>query len=122
MTDPSLFILYVDNPPLSTRFYRDLLDKTPVEASPGFAMFVLDSGMKFGLWLRHAVEPAIGTNCFGGELAFAVADRAAVDTLYADWRTRGLTIAQTPTPMDFGYTFVALDPDGNRLRVYSPAD
>jgi hypothetical protein len=24
--------------------------------------------------------------------------------------------------MDFGYTFVALDPDGHRLRVYAPAE
>jgi hypothetical protein len=24
--------------------------------------------------------------------------------------------------MDFGHTFVALDPDGNRLRVFAPED
>jgi hypothetical protein len=26
-----------------------------------------------------------------------------------------------PTKMDFGTTFVALDPDGHRLRVFAPA-
>ena len=25
-----------------------------------------------------------------------------------------------PTAMDFGFTFVALDPDGHRLRVFAP--
>jgi hypothetical protein len=31
-----------------------------------------------------------------------------------------LKIAQAPTAMDFGMTFVALDPDGHRLRVFAP--
>lgn len=34
---------------------------------------------------------------------------------------RGLPMLQTPTTMDFGYTFTATDPDGHRLRVFSPA-
>jgi len=33
----------------------------------------------------------------------------------------GLVIVQAPTEMDFGYTFVASDPDGYRLRVFSPS-
>jgi predicted enzyme related to lactoylglutathione lyase len=28
------------------------------------------------------------------------------------------TVAQKPTDMDFGRTFVVLDPDGHRIRVY----
>ena len=31
------------------------------------------------------------------------------------------TVEPPPTDMDFGHTFVALDPDGHRLRVFSPA-
>jgi predicted lactoylglutathione lyase len=56
---------------------------------------------------------------YGGssELAFAVPDRSVVNDLHADWAGRGLAIAQRPTVMDFGYTFVALDRDGHRLRV-----
>ena len=50
-----------------------------------------------------------------------VADDAAVRELHADWSARGLTIAQAPTAMDFGFTFVALDPDGHRLRGFAPA-
>ena len=53
-----------------------------------------------------------------GEVAFALADKAAVQSLYNDWQQRGLPILQQPLQMDFGYTFVALDPDGHRLRVF----
>ena len=41
MPDPNFIILYVDNPPLSARFYADLLGKPPVESSATFAMFAL---------------------------------------------------------------------------------
>ncbi len=62
--------------------------------------------------------PAHGRAGGGGELAFPVADRAAVLALHADWAGRGLPILQAPADLDFGYTFVALDPDGHRLRVF----
>lgn len=42
-----------------------------------------------------------------------------VDALYNRWREMGLTIAQAPRELDFGYSFVAQDPDGHRLRVYT---
>ena len=48
-------------------------------------------------------------------------DNAAVQQLHADWDAKGLRIAQAPTDLDFGHTFVALDPDGHRLRVFAPA-
>lgn len=51
------------------------------------------------------------------ELAFMVDDDAAVDRLYATWRAAGMPIEQQPTVAVFGRTFVALDPDGHRLRV-----
>ncbi len=52
------------------------------------------------------------------------ASRSKVPTRFAathaDWSKR-MSIAQVPTEMDFGNTFVALDPDGYRLRVFSPS-
>lgn len=121
MSDPNFIILYVRNTPSSTDFYKKLLGKPPLEASPGFAMFALESGVMIGLWSRHAVEPAADASPGACEVAFAVADRAAVDAKYHEWAGRGLRIAQEPTGMDFGHTFVALDPDGHRLRVFAPA-
>lgn len=92
-----------------------------MELSPTFALFILDSGLKLGLWSRHTVEPTTRVTGGGGELALSVADDQAVDQLHAQWAELGLSIAQAPVAMDFGYTFVALDPDGHRLRVFSPS-
>jgi catechol 2,3-dioxygenase-like lactoylglutathione lyase family enzyme len=120
MIDPNLVILYVDNPPASAAFYGGLLGREPVEQSPTFAMFALSSGLMLGLWSRHTVEPAARATGGGCELCIKVGDAGAVDATHVDWRRRGLAIAQAPTDMDFGRTFVACDPDGHRLRVYAP--
>ncbi|HET7812175.1 MAG TPA: VOC family protein [Steroidobacteraceae bacterium] len=121
MQSPNFFILYVDNPPKSAAFYQELLGRAPVEASPTFAMFALDAGVMLGLWSRHTVQPAARVAGGGHEVAFAVRGRPAVDAAHAAWSGRGLEVAQAPVELDFGYTFVALDPDQHRLRVFAPA-
>jgi catechol 2,3-dioxygenase-like lactoylglutathione lyase family enzyme len=120
MNTPNFVILYVDSPERSGAFYASLLGREPVETSPTFAMFVLDKGFKLGLWSRHTVEPVAAATGGGGELVLAVENAAAVDATHADWARRGLEILQAPTDLDFGRTFVALDPDNHRLRVYWP--
>jgi catechol 2,3-dioxygenase-like lactoylglutathione lyase family enzyme len=115
-------ILYVDNPRASGDFYGALLGRQPVEASPTFVLFALDSGLMLGLWSRHTVQPAPSATGGGAEVAFTVESADAVDATYVDWKGRGLTILQEPTAMDFGRTFVALDPDRHRLRVFAPAE
>lgn len=121
MPDPTFLILYVDHPAASAAFYADLLGRPAVEASPTFALFALASGHMLGLWSRHTVRPAADASGGGAEIGFPVDARATVDALHADWRARGLPILQAPLEMDFGYTFVALDPDRHRLRVFAPA-
>lgn len=120
MTDPNFVLLYVANPSASATFYADLLGKPPVEASPTFALFALGGGLMLGLWSARTVEPA-ATPPGGSELAIAVADHAAVNTLHTAWAAKRVPIAQAPTSMDFGFTFLALDPDGHRLRVFAPS-
>ena len=119
MQCPNFFILYVDSPAKSAAFYQDLLGRAPVESSPTFAMFALDAGVMLGLWSRHTVEPPATSTGGGHEVCFPVDSRARVDELYLDLKRRGLAIAQTPVALDFGYTFVALDPDQHRLRVFA---
>ncbi len=119
MSDPNFVLLYVKSPTESVAFYADLLGKPAAEAAPTFAMFALDSGTMLGLWAAHTVQPA--ANAVGGaEIAFAVDGVDAVNAMHAAWSAKGLKIAQAPTGMDFGFTFVALDPDGHRLRVFAP--
>ena len=120
MTHPDFTILFVDNPLKSADFYQSLFGAAPVERSPTFSLFVLNTGMKLGLWSRHTVEPAAAATGGGGEIVLAVEKAAAVDATHADWTSRGINVLQAPTDLDFGRTFVALDPDNHRLRVYWP--
>ena len=119
MSDPNFVLLYVNSPDDSAAFYAGLLGKAPVEASPTFAMVALESGVMLGLWAAHMVQPQ-ATAAGGAEIAFAVDGMATVNAMHADWSAKGLRIVQAPTAMDFGFTFVALDPDGHRLRVFAP--
>lgn len=119
MAHPDFVILFVDNPLKSADFYQSLLGTEPVERSPTFALFVLSTGMKIGLWSRHTAEPDVAANPGASEICFHHEERASVDKTYADWSDRGLRLLQTPVQMDFGYTFVMTDPDGHRLRVYA---
>lgn len=122
MQHPNFFILYVDQPLASAAFYARLLGREAVEASPTFALFALESGVMLGLWSRHTVEPAATAGAGGSEVAFAVDSDATVDATHASWTAQGLPVLQAPARMDFGYTFVAQDPDGHRLRVFAPGE
>jgi predicted enzyme related to lactoylglutathione lyase len=117
MQGPSFLLFYVENPLASAAFYEKLLGRSPVESSTNFAMFVLDNGLKLGFWREREVAPKPTAQPGGSEIIFALDGAEAVDALCIDWRKRGMEIAQEPTAMDFGYTFVALDPDGHRLRA-----
>lgn len=116
---PDMLLLYVENVERSAAFYTSLFGREPVEASHGFAMFVTGA-LKLGLWLRPEVEPAATQTGGGCELALSVGSDKEVEDLAAAWRAKGIEIAQEPTDMDFGHTFVALDPDGHRIRVFKP--
>src|SRR4051812_23826941 len=96
MFNPNFLLLYVDNPTASAAFYTALLGHAPVEASPTFALFALPSGVMFGLWSKHTVEPAAPLSFGGSELAFTVDDAEAVHAKHAEWSAQGLPIAQAP--------------------------
>jgi catechol 2,3-dioxygenase-like lactoylglutathione lyase family enzyme len=116
MTSPSYVLLAVADPRQSIKVYNHLLDLEPVELSDTFALYVLPTGWKLGLWKKDGMEPA-PLAPGGSELAFNVPERLDVDRLHTEWANLGLAIVQSPTDLDFGYTFVAADSDGHRLRV-----
>jgi catechol 2,3-dioxygenase-like lactoylglutathione lyase family enzyme len=110
-----LVLLFVANPQKSSLFYQELLEMKPVEQSPTFAMFALKNGVMLGLWSKYTAEPRVEAPAGALEVCFPTDD---VDALYEAWGKKEVTIAQKPTDMDFGRTFVALDPDGHRIRIY----
>ena len=120
MSDLSFVLLYVADVQKSEAFYADILDKKAIESSPDFAMFAAAPGVMLGLWRADDVSPKAGAPG-GGEICLTVENEAAVDARCARWRAKGIAIAQEPTRLDFGRTFVGLDPDGHRVRVFTPA-
>ncbi|XVV14979.1 VOC family protein [Actinoplanes sp. CA-131856] len=44
-----------------------------------------------------------------------------INALFEQWRSKGVTILREPRDVGFGLTFLAADPDGNRIRV-APKD
>lgn len=122
MFKPSTLLQYVRDVAASATFYSGILGKPPVEQSPGFALFLLGDGAALGLWQRDDVQPSVSAEGGAAELAMVVANPDEVRQLHDAWRALGVQIAQTPVTLEFGHTFVGVDPDGHRLRVYSRAE
>ena len=120
MSNVSFVIVYVDDVARSEAFYASILGRPAIESSATFAMLPAAPGLMLGLWRHDGVKPPASA-AGGGEIAFPVGNPADVDATFAEWRGRGVKMALPPTQMDFGYSFVALDPDGQRLRVFAPA-
>ena len=115
------FLLYVEDPLKSAEFYEKLLRAKPIDASPGFAMFALTAPTALGLWKRADVLPKVTAPTGCNEVGFQVEADTEVDQFFAAAKGIGATVLQEPTLLDFGYTFVVADPDGNRLRVFAPS-
>jgi catechol 2,3-dioxygenase-like lactoylglutathione lyase family enzyme len=108
-------LLLVANPMKSAEFYRDILGLKLIEEHPTFALFALENGVMLGLWSRYTAEPRVEALAGAMEICFPSDN---VDMAYELLGKKGVTIAQKPTDMDFGRTFVLLDPDGHRIRIY----
>lgn len=80
-------------------------------------MFALTEDVTIGLQTRDQIDPAATGTPGSVKLSMSYATHDDVDQLYQDWTTLGFPIALEPTTLEFGYTFVATDPDGHRLRV-----
>lgn len=117
--EPNVIVLYVNDLGITSQFYQDILGIKPEKASITFHSFTLLNGMHVALKARHSVVPSADAKSGNGELAFTLDDDKKVDALFAAWQAKGIAILCPPKRLPFGYTFVALDPDGHRLRVAS---
>lgn len=121
MADFNLVVLYVEDAQASSAFYQTLLECPVAQSSPKFVVLPLGNGAMLGLWQRDAVVPPSTSQAASSEISWAVANEDAVRATFETWTRRGVRIAQPPTAMPFGHTFVVLDPDGHRLRVLATA-
>ena len=119
MTDfvPNSVILYVSDVEASTAFYSRILGHGPIETYPGFSVFKLSDDMTLGLQAADEIEPVAEPYVGGAELSLSNVEHADVDRLHAQWEMLSIPMVLEPTVLEFGYTFVATDPDGHRLRV-----
>ena len=114
---PNGVILYVSDVEASTTFYRRILGHEPIKTYPGFSVFTLSDETTLGLRAADEIEPAAEPYVGGTELSLSNVKHADVDRLHAQWKALGIPMVLEPTVLEFGYTFVATDPDGHRLRV-----
>lgn len=117
--EPNVIVLYVDDLAITSQFYQNLLGIKGEEASPTFHSFTLSNGMSLALKAKHSVTPPTEEKSGNGELAFTLDSNQKVDELFDAWQAKEISIISPPTQVPFGYTFVAIDPDGHRLRVAS---
>ncbi|HDS1818028.1 TPA: VOC family protein [Pseudomonas putida] len=120
MKSPNLFLLYVQDPQKSCVFYERLLGRKAQAAFPSYVSFLLDNGTALGLWSTGAKDYKSGGSGNRSEVAFLVKTETQVETLHQQWAAWGVYIEQPLHDAVFGLTFVALDPDGHRLRVCIP--
>lgn len=114
-------LLAVDNPLRSAELYDRVLGTAPVDRAPTFVLYILPNGMKVGLWSKSEMQPP-PTPAGGVEISFTFTDKDELRAAFRDWTALGLRPLQAPTEMDFGFTCVAVDPDGHRLRSFVPAE
>jgi len=120
MLTPNLLLLYVQNPMESAIFYEKIFKTKPVASFPAYVAFSFANGFTFSLWSMQAKNFVSGGHGHCSELAFIVPSEDQVRTLRNEWKELGVQIEQDLHKAVFGLTFVALDPDGHRIRVCMP--
>lgn len=115
-------LFYVKSPIASAAFYSRILGVEPVVKTPSLVIFSLNHGVMFALSSRYTAEPNVESQPGSSEICFFYEN---IDALFESWAMQGIIIAKEPTNrqcgahnMDMVRNFVALDPDGHRIRVY----
>lgn len=114
---PNLFILYVKDPIVSQVFYEKLFECEAATALPTYVDFTFENGISLALWSIHADSFVSGGTGHKSEFCFMYSEESEVHDTYQKWKNMGVEIEQKPMEAAFGLTFVALDPDGHRIRV-----
>ncbi|MFD0772334.1 VOC family protein [Streptomonospora algeriensis] len=114
-------VVYVNDAPAAARFYGELLGIGPSFETPGYIAFDLGAGADLALWAEQfeGRAPDVPRR---SEVCLAIdGGPEELDAVFQQWQSMGVTILQEPHDAGFGRTFLAADPDGNRIRV-APQD
>ena len=120
MITPNLLLFYVQDPLNSALFYEKIFLRTPIASFPTYVAFTFENGITFSLWSTQAKNFVSGGTGHRSELSFMVKDEQTVRKLRKQWGEFDVIIEQDLHNAVFGLTFVALDPDGHRIRVCMP--
>jgi hypothetical protein len=120
MLTPNLLLFYVQNPLESALFYEKIFSRKPVASFPTYVAFSFENGFTFSLWSTQAKNFVSGGAGHRSELSFMMKGEQMVHELRKQWGALGVAIEQDLHEAVFGLTFVALDPDGHRIRVCMP--
>jgi predicted enzyme related to lactoylglutathione lyase len=115
-------IVYVTDAPAAARFYGDLLGLSLSLETPEYITFDLGPGAELALWAGQfeKLSPDVPRT---SEVCLAVEGGRPeeISAIFQQWQSKDVTILQEPHDAGFGLTFLAADPDGNRIRV-APRD
>lgn len=117
MFKPNSLIIYVDDVEKSRKFYQKIFKSDPLETFEEFVVFPLTADCVLGIQSKSGIEPKPQPQFGGFEICMADVTKEEVDSLYQEWKAQGVEFELEPITLEFGYTFVARDPDGHRLRV-----
>lgn len=120
MLIPNLLLFYVKNPMESAIFYEQIFKTKPVASYPTYVAFSFANGLTFSLWSTQAKNFISGGEGHRSELAFMVTNEEQVRIIRDSWKELHVQFEQDLHEAAFGLTFVALDPDGHRIRVCIP--
>lgn len=119
-------VLFVQDLPASTAFYRDTF-KLPFQGSDAdSATFLLQEGVFLILLSPKGAADLLGTEVNarkmeGGPRGLLAASVADVDSAYAELNAKGVTFVRPPTDQPWGLrTAHFTDPDGNLWEINQP--
>ncbi|MBU2896674.1 VOC family protein [Vibrio hepatarius] len=113
-------VLYVKDIEVSQRFYTQVLGCESTILSPTFVAINFANNITVTLKQNTDLTPVSSITGGGSELSVVVSDSIKLQQLYQSWKGQLVEFAQHPIQLSFGVNFVAIDPDGHRIRVFSP--